>query len=246
MQTRPTSARSPADATIQASTSTSSYTPPPGRIPGNLRPNVERALPRGRYRRDLSPQDRSERQRLQLLTAAAQVFAAKGFADTAVEDVVKAAGMSRATFYIHFQDKDELLGELYDTGASATIRSIRQAAAAVPENEPLKRLEKAFDTYLFMLTNGGDVARVIVNEVAAGGPKMLERRDRVHQEFIKMFRDLAAKVYPGHTPSDMTLLAVVSGVEGLVFNYLWRGEARKLDSEGRAVIFRFMLNALRP
>ncbi len=215
-----------------------------------IQPVNEKAPPRGRYRRDLTPQDRSERQRLQLLSAAARAFAEKGFANTAVEDVVKAAGMSRATFYIHFQDKDELLGELYDTGANALIRAIRSAVQDI--REPLKRLEKAFDTYVFMLTHGGCVARVIVNEVAAGGPKMLERRDRVHSEFIEMFRKLGSDVIPLQKPknaqaaqiSDVTLRAMIAGIEGVVFNYLWRGESEKLMTDAKPYLFRFMLNSL--
>jgi len=224
------------------------YSSPGASVPPAAIPlPIDKALPRGRYRRDLSPQDRSDRQRLQLLTAAAKVFAAKGFANSAVEDVVKAAGMSRATFYIHFQDKDDLLGELYDTGASAVIRGIRHAAQGV--KDPVKKLEKAFETYIFMMTHGKDITRVVVNEVAAGGPRMLERRDRVHAEFMNMFRTLANEGSPGQKPaalpSDVALRAVIQGIEGVVFNYLWRGEADKLLSEGKPALFKFMVNALR-
>ncbi len=230
------------------SNSYGAHRPPPPPAPGpEMNPATEKALPRGRYRRDLTPQDRSERQRMQLLTAAAKVFASKGFANTAVEDVVKEAGMSRATFYIHFQDKDDLLGELYDTGANALIRNIKCAVQNI--KDPLKRLEKSFEAYVFMLTHGGDVARVVVSEVAAGGPKMLERRDRVHREFMEMFRKLGSEVMPAAKLqkiqySDVTLRAMIAGIEAVVFNYLWRGESRKLITEAKPELFKFMLNSL--
>lgn len=47
-----------------------------------------------------------------LIDAAAQVFAANGYAKTRIDDVAAAAGTSRATFYLHFGGKSELLGEL--------------------------------------------------------------------------------------------------------------------------------------
>ena len=47
--------------------------------------------------------------REQLLDAAAQVFAAKGYAGTKIMDIVKAAGLSSGAVYGRFASKDELL-----------------------------------------------------------------------------------------------------------------------------------------
>jgi AcrR family transcriptional regulator len=50
--------------------------------------------------------------RSRLLSGAKAAFASKGYAATTIDDVARAAGVTRATFYLHFDNKGELLGEL--------------------------------------------------------------------------------------------------------------------------------------
>jgi AcrR family transcriptional regulator len=47
-----------------------------------------------------------------LLTEALELFAAKGYVSTTVDDIVTAAGTTRATFYLHFSSKADLMGAL--------------------------------------------------------------------------------------------------------------------------------------
>lgn len=50
--------------------------------------------------------------RAQLLTIAAQLFAAKGFTQTTVRDVADAAGILSGSLYHHFSSKEEMLTEV--------------------------------------------------------------------------------------------------------------------------------------
>ncbi len=52
---------------------------------------------------------KGERTRRALLAAARRVFAEKGFLETDIADIARAAGKSRATFYTHLGDKTQLL-----------------------------------------------------------------------------------------------------------------------------------------
>ncbi|PZQ46045.1 MAG: hypothetical protein DI556_21445 [Rhodovulum sulfidophilum] len=52
-------------------------------------------------------QQRATRQKL--IAATFSAFSEKGFHDTTIADIVKAAGTSRATFYLHFASKSEAL-----------------------------------------------------------------------------------------------------------------------------------------
>ena len=55
-------------------------------------------------------QKRFTRQRL--IDAALEVFAETGYAAATVEDITRAAGASRATFYLHFKRKADIVTEL--------------------------------------------------------------------------------------------------------------------------------------
>ncbi|WP_406864356.1 TetR/AcrR family transcriptional regulator [Streptomyces sp. HUAS MG47] len=48
-----------------------------------------------------------------LLDAALQLFAEKGFEGTSVQDVVRAAGVTKGAMYHYFASKDDLLHEIY-------------------------------------------------------------------------------------------------------------------------------------
>jgi AcrR family transcriptional regulator len=50
--------------------------------------------------------------RERLIDSALEVFAAKGYAAATVEDITTAAGASRATFYLHFKSKADIVTDL--------------------------------------------------------------------------------------------------------------------------------------
>ena len=50
-----------------------------------------------------------ERRRQTLVDAALAVFASKGVAGTSVDDIVRAAGVAKGTFYLYFETKDEVV-----------------------------------------------------------------------------------------------------------------------------------------
>ncbi len=71
--------------------------------------------------------------RQQLVDAAREEFASRGFADTTVDEIVARAGTSRATFYVHFASKAQVLGDVSE--------------AVHPEVEELyRRLDVALET----------------------------------------------------------------------------------------------------
>ena len=78
------------------------------------------AAPRGRHAPPLEVRQETQRQRL--LDAAAAVFARSGYAEASAESVSREAGMSKATFYEHFANKEECILALFDAAAEALDR----------------------------------------------------------------------------------------------------------------------------
>jgi len=54
------------------------------------------------------PQARAQRTRQQIIEAAATAFAAHGFEGVALNDIVRASGLTKGAFYFHFASKEEL------------------------------------------------------------------------------------------------------------------------------------------
>lgn len=65
----------------------------------------------------------------EILEQAAQLFAARGFAATSLQDIADALGTSRPALYHYFRGKDEILARLVEGLASSTERSVADALA---------------------------------------------------------------------------------------------------------------------
>lgn len=66
-----------------------------------------------------------------ILASALELFAQRGYDAVRVEDVARAAGVSRATFYNHFSEREEILATLLDRllGTDAEVESAGDAEA---------------------------------------------------------------------------------------------------------------------
>lgn len=65
---------------------------------------VKRSKPRWRRRKDARPEE--------IMTAALDVFADRGFAATKLEDIARRAGVTKGTIYLYFENKDALFKAL--------------------------------------------------------------------------------------------------------------------------------------
>jgi AcrR family transcriptional regulator len=100
-------------------------------------------------RRRLTRAEAKARTREQLLDAAAQVFAQKGYAGASVDEIAEAAGYSAGALYSNFGSKEKLFTELMSAWRSRGIaRQAARVAAIVEEDGPdplavfVQRLEK--------------------------------------------------------------------------------------------------------
>src|SRR5258708_19440108 len=86
-------------------------------------------------------------QRRRLLEAAANEFARSGYAEASAEAISRAAGMSKATFYEHFANKEECILALFDVAAIEVLQAMAEGTEA-PGNHPLARLPAALPPFL--------------------------------------------------------------------------------------------------
>jgi AcrR family transcriptional regulator len=71
-----------------------------------------------------------EARRAEIVHAAALVFAEKGVANTAVSDIVKAAGVAQGTFYLYFPSKDDVVLAVVEHIGVEMIAGIETALSA--------------------------------------------------------------------------------------------------------------------
>src|SRR3954467_3710905 len=74
--------------------------------------------------------------RTKLLDAAAKVFAERGFANSSVDDVAAAAGMSKGAVYWNFDSKDDLIEALLDERVLVPLRTMIEFTKSAPAEQP--------------------------------------------------------------------------------------------------------------
>jgi AcrR family transcriptional regulator len=118
---------------------------------------------------------RQDRQRRRLFAAAAAVFARVGYADASAEAIAREAGMSKATFYEHFDNKEDCLVALFDaaiTVVSEAMASAGEAAAGLPT-----RVHATVEAFMQVVADFPDEAQTLLVEIVGAGPRAMERRD---------------------------------------------------------------------
>ena len=82
--------------------------------------------------------ERSAETRESLIAAARSLFAAHGFADVALETIVRAAGVTRGALYHHFPDKTELFAAAFEQVEGEVAARMGEAIASADETDPVE------------------------------------------------------------------------------------------------------------
>lgn len=90
-----------------------------------------------------------EVRRAELVEAATRMFLKKGYKATSVDDIVKAAGVSKGTFYLYFSSKPEILTAIIEQVQLNIFTWLGEIMASDrnPEEKLLDGLEGAFKEY---------------------------------------------------------------------------------------------------
>lgn len=146
-----------------------------------------------------------------LVQAAMDVFAARGYHGTTVDDIVAASETSKGAFYHYFPSKQGIflhlldrLTELVEAGVETAIEQERGALAKV---------EAALRVVLETASAHRDLAKILLVEAAALGPEVEDRRLGIHRRFAAMIRrHLDRAVADGSIPSQDTHTASMAWI----------------------------------
>ena len=118
-----------------------------------------------------------------ILRAAQALFAAKGFFDTTIADIVKAAGVSRGTFYLYFKDR----GDVFATLLSQAVDEMFLLSASRQTGSRQERIESANRAYLETFRRHRAFMRSAL-QVATFDPRVAEALSALRGKFIARIR----------------------------------------------------------
>jgi AcrR family transcriptional regulator len=183
--------------------------------------------PAARGRHAPPPEVRLPRQRDRLLQAAAEEFAQRGYARTSSESISRRAGMSKATFYEHFDNKQNCMIALFDRAAEVVGEAMVQAAAAAGA-DALERMQAGVRAFLASVAEHPEFAQTLFIEIIGAGPEAARRRDQMMEGFADLLdtenaeaakRGLSSRFDSPHDP-----FAIVGAINELVSRHVRLGD----------------------
>ena len=188
-------------------------------------------LPRG-GRHPLTREAVAASQRERLLQGIAEAVCEKGYASTTVADVIRAAGVSRRTFYENFDGLESCFLTAYREGRRRLQQRIRQAMLGLPASDRPQRIRASLQAYLSGLAAEPEMTWAFTIEVFGAGPAARAEREQVMafwvEQWTELLRHADSPLRSAAPVSELRILALVGGVEELVRHELQRGGAQAL------------------
>lgn len=184
--------------------------------------------PAARGRHAPPPEIRLPLQRARLLRAAAADFAEHGYGNTGSESISRRAGMSKATFYEHFANKEACILALFDQATEVLATTMAQAARAAGSEGPRERMRAGTRAFLATVAEHPDHVRTLLVEIIGAGPAAARRRDQVLEAFAQILdRENQVAAERGLSPrfrSPLDAFAVVGAINELVSRQVRLGD----------------------
>jgi AcrR family transcriptional regulator len=113
--------------------------------------------------------------REQLLDVTARLLGERGFHGISIEAISAAAGVTRATVYLHFKDLQELLEAVIERETARALAQFSETALApLDQGEPRELMLEALDAYLHAVVSQPTTWRLMLMP-AKGAPPALRR-----------------------------------------------------------------------
>lgn len=191
-------------------------------------------LPRGRH--GLSRQFVLDNQRERILRAMTDTVAQQGYGQVTVADVIKCAGVSRKTFYESFKSKENCFLTSYDALIDRLSRVAIDAYTAA--EDWTDGIRAALGVTLGALSDDGAMARVVLVEILAAGPRALERYDQAMHRILPILELGRGESEHGSELPPKLAEEILGGVTQTLYLQVLAGDQAHLqDSLGELLYF---------
>ncbi len=185
----------------------------------------------------------SESRRDLILAAMIRVVGRTGYKETSVAEVIEEAGVSRTTFYKHFEDKHECFLAAYEMLVEQVFAEV--IANCDGSESWLRRMEKGLATIVELFALDPELARTAVVEVAAAGADARQMHWDAVARFTQYLEDGRELSDGRELPENISLMSA-GAVSGLIFDELLAGRAAQLPAMLPDLLFAMLVPYIGP
>jgi AcrR family transcriptional regulator len=187
--------------------------------------------------------DRKQR----IIDNASDLFAAKGYHGTTIDEIVQATGIAKGTFYIYFDSKEELLLEVIKRLIDTTFQKIDRMLQKEKEKDVVTSIELKGQGFLELYLEKSEILYMLIGETV-GNPRLMGQLKEVYEQLAETIEeDLRVGVECGeiYPYDDLKTIAYALIGMGQTLAILLSVSDRPQFEESRKTVHELMQRALK-
>lgn len=172
----------------------------------------------------------------EVIAVAIELLLKHGEGGFRIEDVIERTGISKSSMYLHFGDRDGLVGAAYvELFTTDTNRNISQALAVFEDIKTTEQLEAVLPAFVRAVANVPYTARwnrIDVLSAARHRPEFMARIVEAQTRLNSALTEaLSAQQKLGNVRNDLSAREMAVLIQGVSFGRIFREMDDKMDRE---------------
>jgi AcrR family transcriptional regulator len=179
-----------------------------------------------------------ERRREEILAAATEVFAQRGYRSTDLQIVADSLGLAKGTLYRYFRSKRQLFLAAADRG----MRRLKEHcdAARSAASDPLEQVALAVRAYLAFFDQNPALVELLIQERAEfkdrKKPTYFEHRDANIERWRRLFRGLIREGRVRRIPAGRITDVISDLLYGAMFANFFAGRRKSFERQAEDIL----------
>jgi AcrR family transcriptional regulator len=202
-------------------------------------PSLSESLPSSLKKRGRpSDPEHCARRRTEILDAAVQLFAERGYQQTEMQNLADQVGVGKGTLYRYFASKDSL----FLAAADRVMVRLREAvdAAIAGIDDPIERIRQGIRSFLRFFSERPERVEILFQERAhfkdRKKPTFLQHREINVERWRALYRDLIGQGRLRDMPADRISDVIGDLLYGTIFTNYFTGPRKPLEVQATDLI----------
>lgn len=177
----------------------------------------------------LTPERVAQHQKARLEGAMVEAVARHGYAATTLRELVTLAGVSKSTFYQHFESKQDCFLATFDE-IVVRLKERVDNAYFTASGDLRERMTAGLSAFMNLAVEAPAAASLAGVESLTLGAPGVEHREQASLAFEAMLKQAFDESESEQVVSPLTVIAIMAGIRGTVYRCIRRGEPELLPS----------------
>ncbi len=157
----------------------------------------------------------------QLLAVAEELFATQGYEATSIEDIARAAGVSRPIIYAHFGSLEGVLLACVERALDAYKHALAEAVRSVGPDDPASAIERGSQVYFSLIERDPQRWALLFSTTTALSGEFAQRLADVRFAVVDLIADLVRAAAPNVPDEHIDAAAHAIAGAGMQYGYWW-------------------------